>query len=208
MHSVFEDNNARDHRTQGTVKGLGYEKEKIMLKKILIVSTVLAVSLSFASTSFAKPPHKKFAGPKHHSPGKHHKVGNPKHNPKVNTPWEAKADKNGDGFVGPKENKMWKKHHAKHPKWKKHHAKHPKWKKRKKFGKHPKHPKKHYANGPKVNTPWEAKADRNNDGFVDAKEKRMWKKSHNGPVDTPLEHKIDANNNGHIEKIEIKKHTS
>ena len=53
-----------------------------------------------------------------------------------------------------------------------------------------------------VNKPWEAKADKNNDGVVQPKEYHHWNKAHSGPIDTPLEHKVDKNHDGHIEGAE------
>lgn len=54
----------------------------------------------------------------------------------------------------------------------------------------------------KVNQPWEAKADKNNDGIVQPKENNRWKKGHSGPIDTPVERKIDKNHDGSIDGVE------
>jgi len=55
-----------------------------------------------------------------------------------------------------------------------------------------------------VDTKWEAKADTNNDGVVDAHEKMVSWKHGKAKVNTPLEAKYDANHDGWLEPAEAK----
>jgi len=57
----------------------------------------------------------------------------------------------------------------------------------------------------RVNTPWEKKADLNNDGYVDWKERRLAWRRVNRTVNTALERKYDANGNGVLEPAEARK---
>lgn len=60
---------------------------------------------------------------------------------------------------------------------------------------------------PKVNTPWENKADKNNDGKVDSVEYRAWK-NNSSRVNTTLEKKYDSNGDGFLQPDEAKEYLS
>ncbi|MBU0506300.1 MAG: hypothetical protein ABII18_00575 [bacterium] len=63
--------------------------------------------------------------------------------------------------------------------------------------------KPHHKKNPnaKVDTRWEVKADKNNDGVVNPQEYK--KASHSGKIDTPAERRVDANHDGTIDKREV-----
>jgi hypothetical protein len=146
-----------------------------------------------------------FAGP--HRGGQQNRPRNPQ--ARVNTKWEHRADKNHNGVVNPQEMRRFNKNHPNHPQ----HPQHPN------HPQHPQHPQQsnhdsHSNNQDmkqksQVNTRWENRADKNNDGHVDQTEANSWQnKDHNKNnqpnrvVNSKWENRADRNNDGIVDDVE------